>query len=926
MRKRAVPGPKPRLRAQRLLRHWSQQELAEQLGTSVVTINRWERGVTAPSPYFRLKLCSLFGKTASELGLLPDELELEKADIASPDESALAASTPSQGFLPFRRNPFFTGRDGVLTQLHTLLQKNTAQIYALSGLGGIGKTQIAIEYVHRFRHAYQTVLWLRAESYDVLSADCLLFIKHSGLLKIIEVRQAEQPLEMVSFWLSKQSGWLLVLDNVEDEGLIEHFLPPFYAGHVLLTTRTQTLGPLAQMIDVKQMTQEESVVLLLRRAKLLPLQAQLRDISPEYIREANEICLQLAGVPLALDQAGAYIEETGCSLSDYLARYQRRRLSLLDRRGRWHMQHPASVVATISLCMERIEQSFPAAAELLRCCIFLPVESISEEFLMRGAAALGPILADMIGDPLALDEAIASLRTLSLLYRHAAARRLSVHSLVQVVLLDMLSEEERYVWIGRVVGAVQLAFPGARTVDDVQICEQLLPLIYACVDYIRQRKLISPESAQLLHKAGNYLLLRGRYAHAEEFLQQALIIYQQMPATVKPDIAPIYNDLGLAYEAQGKYQQAEAAYEQALPPGDEEQLLATPVMSDIFLNIGRLALQQGDYTRAEKELARALDLKEQRLGCEHAALMPDLHLLALLYYQQRKYAQSEASLQRAIAICQKALGEAHPGTLESYSNLTLMYSVEGKYAQAQELYQQTVAMLASICGNTDYFTLSGLRSLGLVYGLQGKYSQAETLLRQALAICQRTFGRLHSDTAEALSNLALIYRLQGGYERAAALLQEARQIYTEMFTAQHPSVAGCQYALGIVYGLQEKYEAAQEALRHAHEIYKRAFGPPHPEAVECLSALGVIYAVQAKYAKAEQLLLQALDSRMHSVGSAHADVANACYRLATLYLEQAKYDDALLYGQRALHIYEQALGKDHPQTLECLQLLDKLCS
>ncbi len=349
MKKDAPHNPKQQLRSERLRHGWSQQELAEKLGTSIVTINRWERGVTEPSPYFRLKLCALFGKSAIELGLLPDDASHmnTSAQASSQASEQSSSNTVIKPLLPFHRNALFTGRETTLEHIHALFHDRGTHVVALTGLGGIGKTQIAIEYVYRFRQDYDIIVWLHAEDSTTLTADCTKLLRQLHLLKGDEQQQG-QSIEIMQHWLARQRNLLLILDNGEDGRLIQQLLPSFLTGHVLLTTRTQVTGTMAQQVDLKQMTEDESMLLLLRRAKLLSPDTSMSDVAQNIRTTASDISQLLAGLPLALDQAGAYIEETSCSLPDYLERYHQHRKVLLARRGENPMEHPASVVATIS--------------------------------------------------------------------------------------------------------------------------------------------------------------------------------------------------------------------------------------------------------------------------------------------------------------------------------------------------------------------------------------------------------------------------------------------------------------------------------------------------------------------------------------------------------------------------------------------------
>ena len=166
-----------------------------------------------------------------------------------------------------------------------------------------------------------------------------------------------------------------------------------------------------------------------------------------------------SGFPLALDQAGAYIEETSCSLSDYIERYATRRNVLLSNRGGLSDYHPTSVAATLSLSIQQVEQASPSAANLLRFCAFLHAEAIPEEFITRTGETLRRTLQSFPADPLLLDQAIRELRRFSLLHREPETKTLGVHRLVQAIIQDRMDQEERTQWIERIIQTMLEIFP-----------------------------------------------------------------------------------------------------------------------------------------------------------------------------------------------------------------------------------------------------------------------------------------------------------------------------------------------------------------------------------------------------------------------------------------------------------------------------------
>ncbi|HJT54923.1 MAG TPA: NB-ARC domain-containing protein [Ktedonobacteraceae bacterium] len=335
--------PNERLKQERLLHGWSQADLAGQVGTDGYTVNRWERGRATPGPYFRQKLCDLFGKNAEELGFLKE------------CSGSAEYSFPTIWNIPYRRNTFFTGRESVLEHLHTVLKGSKtamlSQAVVLSGPGGAGKTQTAVEYAYRYHDHYEAVLWMQAESNTMLLSS---FMNLAKLLDLPQKNEQDQNriVAAVKSWLKEHANWLLLLDNAEDLEIVSDFLPTVYTGHVLLTARTQSTGTMGQRVEIEMMDSEEGTLLLLRRAKYILTDEPL-DAGMEADRVvAMELSHVMDGLPLALDQAGAYIDETECGLTGYLKRYRTWRSKLLRRRGS-SSDHPEPVSTTWSLIFDK---------------------------------------------------------------------------------------------------------------------------------------------------------------------------------------------------------------------------------------------------------------------------------------------------------------------------------------------------------------------------------------------------------------------------------------------------------------------------------------------------------------------------------------------------------------------------------------------
>src|SRR5450755_2292645 len=620
-------------------------------------------------------------------------------DLSLLPESTARAALPKLWNIPYPRNTFFLGRDELLARLHAQLQAGqttalsqpppTGQALAqspqaISGLGGIGKTQLAIEYAYRYHQDYEAVLWAPAENKESLISS---YSALAALLKLPEQQAGDQEITIaaVKRWLQTHQKWLLILDNADDLELLPPFLPPVPGGHILLTTRAWDMRRLATRLEVETLPTEQGALLLLRRAGLLLADGTLEQATEDERRLARALTTELGGLPLALDQAGAYLEATGMSLDDYQRIYQTHRQTLLNERRSLVEDHPAPVATTWSLSFERIEEKNPAAADLLRLGAYLAPDAIPETIVTEGAEHLGDQLAPVAVDAFLFAQAIEALRAYSLLTRDPRTKTLSVHRLVQAVTQDSLPAEAAQQWKQRAVLAVCAARPDASDVQQWPACERWLPHALLCADWIEQEQISSPEVVLLLNYAGYYLKQRGRYREVEPLYQRGLAIDTEVYGPEHPDVATALNNLASLYHDQGKYELAEPLLQRALAIYEQQLGALHPDTATSLNNLASLYRAQGKYAEAEPLCQRALAIFRQQLGPHHPFIATSLNNLALLYYAQGKYEQAEPLLQRALAILEQTLGDEHPNTQAGRRNYAALLRAMGREEEARRV-------------------------------------------------------------------------------------------------------------------------------------------------------------------------------------------------------------------------------------------------
>jgi tetratricopeptide (TPR) repeat protein/transcriptional regulator with XRE-family HTH domain len=814
-----------RLRQERERLHWSQEQLAEKIGTTALSINRWEHDKAVPRLFYQAELCRVFNIRAQDLFDDDQDTQEETSDL------------PVIWNIPHLRNLYFTGREAILVYLHEALstKKTVAltQPQAISGLGGIGKTQTAVEYAYRYGAEYSAVLWARADFHRSLISD---FVAIAALLNLPEHREVDQQrvVEAVKRWLQAHRHWLLILDNADDVEMVSDFLPTRGGGHILLTSRSQATGPSIKGIEVEKMEREEGALLLLRRAKLLAEDASLEYASAKDHREAEAITEMLDGLPLALDQAAAYIEEHKCSLADYLLLYQSRRTALLQRRGTLSKRdYPKSVATTWSLSFEQVERTDPFAADVLRLCSFLHPDAIAEAIILEGAIALDPILQPIVDDPIRLDEVIGELRKYSLVRRNPETRTLTLHRLVQTVLKDAMDKETQQAWAERTVKLVNHVFPEPEF-SQWETSQLYLPHAQICAELIERWDMAFPEAARLLHRTGDYLYKRERYQEVEPFYQRAQTIYEQVLGPVHPDVARMLHYLALLNNEFGKYeqvglllQQALAIYEQVLEPTHPD---VASTLNDLAAWYGTL----GKYDQAMPLMQRVLTIREQVLEPNYPDIATSFNTLGVIYAYQGKYEQAEVYLGRSLAIREQVLGPNHPDVADCLVNLSIPYRNHGKYHQAEVLLQRALSIFGQELGNRP-MEATTLNHLAKLYCRWGKYEQAEPLYLRALSIYEQILGPGHPHVGACLNGLGSVYSAQGRYEQAEPILQRALTIREKTLGPDHPSVAEVLHNLATLYYLQDKYTDAEPFYQRAVIIREQSLGPGHPDLATTLA-------------------------------------------------------------------------------------------
>jgi hypothetical protein len=338
--------------------------------------------------------------------------------------------------------------------------------------------------------------------------------------------------QTVKAWFRSHTDWLLVLDNADHLELVRDWLPLKEQGHILLTTRASETRPLALCIGVMTMSPQEGALFLLRRSGQLPNDGAWTQAASTDQALALTLCQTLDGLPLALDQAGAYILETPSSLAEYSQLYQTAAPKLLAQRGQNAFDHP-SVTVTFSLAIQVASQQFPAITDFLNLCAFLAADGIPEELFQDHAMAFEPPLQASLADGLEFVELLKAAGRFSLITRTVDDHTFAVHRLVQAVIRERLDTATQDSLIRQILEAMNQSLPEGEFAA-WPIYDRLLPHALMVAQWRRNYTLETQSASRLLNQIAVYLSERGRYGEAEPLSQEALAMRKRLLGNEHP--------------------------------------------------------------------------------------------------------------------------------------------------------------------------------------------------------------------------------------------------------------------------------------------------------------------------------------------------------------------------------------------------------
>ncbi len=835
-------------------------------------------------------------------------------NVSVVEKSRIAGTLPPICNVP-RRNPNFTGREDILEQLrHSLVKEVHIALtqQALHGLGGIGKTQLAIEYAYRHSAEYEVIWWIRSAEPSTLFSD---YAELAAELNLHEKEAPEQEkiIQAVRKWLDHHSNWLLVFDNAVDVVTISNFLPKSSGGHVLITSRNEQWSNIIIPLEIKVWNREESVAFLNKRT------GQHDD------KAANGIAAALGDLPLALEQAAAYCRTMHISYVTYLELFKTRRKELWKAEQQPY-DYPSTVATTWELAFTAIKDVLFAKDILNLCTLFAP-DAIPRTLITTALGYHASNDSDAAPiDSMKINAAIAALSNYALV--SAETETISIHRLVQAVAQDRMDGEEIAGFRISAINALTQLFPpdGYSNKNPAcwSECAALMPHAETVVDAVANDDKAGENVSDLLSNMGLYLMGRASYIESESLFRRVLAIREHHYGKVFPSVSTSLNNLALCMAQQGKYAEAEPLYRRAVVINETLFGKDHPEVATFIGNLAVLLHDQNQYPEAESLYRRALVITQEFFGNEHLEVATPMTNLAFLLNEQGKFSDAEILSRQALAIFEKALGNEHVHVANCLTSLANTLRDQGKYSEAEQIYCRSMLIREKLLGNEHHDVAESLHNYALLLERQDRYAEAEQLSRRELMICEKLLGSEHPHVASCLNNLALMLFFQGKYTEAEPLYRRLLAILEKAFGKDHHQVATSLSNFGLLLKTQGKYDDAAPIHHQALSIYEKTLGPDHHFVATSLNNIAELYRAQGKYDEAEPLYHRALMIREKQLGNEHPHVAKSLNNFAELLCAQGRFEEAEPLYRRALVIDETALRKDHPDTILHRNNLTKL--
>jgi hypothetical protein len=812
-----------------------------------------------------------------------------------------------------QRNPSFTGREPLLTQLHTELRsaRETAVLpQALHGMGGVGKSQVAIEYVHRHSSEYDLIWWVPAEQAGQILTSLTKLAQRLELDVSPEANSAVPAVrEALSTGQVPYKNWLLVFDNAETPNEVRQYFPTGGAGKILVTSRNPDWARVTQALEVDVFTRAESTQFLTNR-------------NPELSeQDADRLAEALGDLPLAVEQAAAWRAATGMSVAEYLDLLAHKRIELLDASP--SPDYPVSVAAAWNVSLDKLRQVNAGALQLLQVCSFFAPEPISRDlFAGSPTAPITPALDAVLSDNFRLSRAIRDIQRLALARVDHRRNTLQMHRLVQAVLSASMDEDQQEVMRR---GAHTLLANGnpnnPSRRDQWDRYQALRPHVMVS----RAVESDDPRVQELVFGIVQFLYHWGDHTGSEELADESYRYRLVDLGESHPHTLRLAKWLGWARFVNGKFDEAATlnrrtleVYREALGDEDEGTLDAMWMVA-LDLRCG------GDFV-ASRDLARsAFETARRAFGSDDPATLIGAHSLGVSLRLMGDYRQAAAVDEDTHRRRAEVLGSEDIATLTSLNALNTDLRESGQYLDSRRRQEEAYARHLAAFGPDAPATLFAARYLSVARRKAGDHAGALKVAEETLEKYRRRYDDDYPDTIAMAVNYGIDLRQAGRLDAARSLGEATLARYQKMFGPQHSYTLSTRTNLAIVLRLQGEPDAAYQQDSEALEALDATLGPDHPVTLICATNLAsdlyVLGEVQAAYERDTDTLARS----ERALGVEHPSTLACSVNLALDLRALDRGPEAERMVADTVTRLRRALGDRHPATLNALQNLRADC-
>ncbi|KAI1353164.1 hypothetical protein F5Y01DRAFT_313234 [Xylaria sp. FL0043] len=746
--------------------------------------------------------------------LYADHFQLNK--FAGPDDL-----TRDRHFVvPFGRNHHFVGRDAILKQLLEKVppsaSKDDCQRTAIEGLGGIGKTQIALEAAYQIRDRYLdcSIFWVPAV--DLTSFENA-YREVGRLLQLPGINNEEADLKMlVKKGLSdtKAGSWLLIIDNADDaemlftNGNLVDYLPFSRAGSVLFTTRNHEIAAGLDILQenniaVSQMNDSEATNLL---------QIGLRESQMADEKSTKRLLHFLANLPLAIKQASAYMAlNRFVTISQYLEFCESSNADLIhllsrqfeDRhRYKSHARNQNPIATTWLVSFEHISRCNPQATDYLKFMCFLAEKDIPVSLLPDTSK-------------ISRTESIGLLNSYAFIQEHDSPGSFDIHRLVRLAMRNWVQEKKEWEqWAINVVQRLAEKYPWPLH-ENKETWARYLPHAHIVLktgisdtDSVFE----SRDHLFFLRKIARSYHLLGRYSEEARLLRHLLELSEGSLGREHPDTLSCMHSLAAALQCDGKYTEAETFYRQQLERCERVQGREHPSTVISMGNFVHLLIKQGKLQEAEKFQLETLERQERVLGSEHPSTFTSMDNLAAIFSVQGKFEEAENIQRHELERRERMLGKEHPNTLTSMNNLAVMLAIRGNHEQAKKMHQEELELSEKVFGREHPHTLNGIVNCAKTLSDLGNYEEAERMHRRGLELSEKVLGEEHPVTLLSRHSLGRTLMCLKRYQETEEIFRKTLELRGKVLGRQHPLTLMGILDLAHVLLTQGKSEEAEDVL------------------------------------------------------------------------------------------------------------------